>query len=327
VIEKNKQAVGPRLMLASVHIKANRPEQARTVLEELAAARPDDPRVPYTLGTLLESAGDRTGAEREYKRALEVGPGSLAPLRRLMALLEGSAERAAEAEPILRAQIVRAPRIAALRQMLGQRLEKTDLTAAEAAFKAAIEVDAGSDTAWIALADHYARTGRLARALEVLDHVLRKAPDNIDALSRAGAAHAKLGQAQVAIQRYERALALRPRDIGIQNNLALLLVEQPAARDRALALAEASHKAVPGSPLVLDTLGYVRLRRGELDIALPLLRKSAAELPDLPEAQHHLGVALLLKGDHGAGRKIIDGARKLDPTLATPEQALTAAKP
>jgi len=106
--------------------------------------------------------------------------------------------------------------------------------------------------------------------------------------------------------------------------LAILLAETPASRDRALELAEASHQAVPDSALVLDTLGYVRMRRGELDIALPLLRKSAAKLPDLPEAQHHLGAALLLKGDQAAGRKLIEGARKQDPSLASPEQVLAA---
>jgi tetratricopeptide (TPR) repeat protein len=327
VIEKSGQAVGPRLLLASVHMKAGQPEEAKKVLVALAEAHPSDPRIPYTMATLLESAGDKAGAEREHRRALEVAPGSAAPLRKLMAMLDDS-NRASEAEQLLRDQIQRAPRLAVLRQMLGQRLEKAggDQTTAEAAFKAAIEVDGGSDGSWIALSDHYARTARPARALEVLDHVLRRAPDAVDALARAGAAYVKLGQAPAAIQSYERALALRPRDIGIQNNLALLLVEQPAARDRALALAEASHKAVPSSPLVLDTLGYVHLRRGEIETALPLLKKSAAALPDLPEAQHHLGLGLLLKGDQAAGRKLIEAARKLDPSLPTADQALETAK-
>ena len=326
-IEKGGAAVGPRLLLASVHMKAGQPEEAKQVLLGLAKEHPTDPRVPYTMGTLLEAAGDKAGAEREHRRALEVAPGSTAPLRKLLAMLDESG-RGAEAEQLLREQIQRAPRLPVLRQMLGQRLEKAggDPSAAEAAFKAAIEIDGGSDASWIALSDHYARTARPARALEVLEHVLRRAPDTVDALARAAAAHAKLDQAPVAIQRYERALSLRPRDIGIQNNLAMLLVEQPGERDRALALAEASHKAVPDSPLVLDTLGYVRLRRGELDLALPLLKKSAEALPNVPEVQHHLGLALLLKGDASSGRKLIEAARKLDPSLAPAEQALAGAK-
>jgi tetratricopeptide (TPR) repeat protein len=327
IVEADKQAVAPQLMLASAYVKAGQTGEAQKLLLSLAVARPDDPRVPFTLGTVLEASGDKAGAEREHRRALEVAPGSLAPLRALLSLLDG-AQRSAEADQLLREQIGRAPRVGALRQTLGLRLEQRgDLKGAEAEYKAAIEADGGSDTAWIALADHYARTARPARALELLDHLLRRAPNTVDALARAASALRTLGQAPAAIERYEQALKLRPRDIGIQNNLALLLAEQPATRDRALTLAEAAHAALPDSPLVLDTLGYVRVRRGELDLALPLLRKSAAALPDLPEAQHHLGVALLLKGDRAGGAKLIERARQKDPALPTAEQALQGANP
>jgi tetratricopeptide (TPR) repeat protein len=327
IVEQDKQAVAPQLMLASAYVKAGQNENAQKLLLSLAVARPDDPRVPYTLGTVLEAAGDKAGAEREHQRALEVAPGSLAPVRALLALFDAS-QRSAQADQLLREQIARSPRIGALRQTLGLRLEQRgDLKAAEAEYKAAIEADGGSETAWIALADHYARTAQPARALELLDHLLRRAPDTVDALARAAAALRTLGQAPAAIERYEHALKLRPRDIGIQNNLALLLAEQPATRDRALTLAEAAHAALPDSPLVLDTLGYVRVRRGELELALPLLRKSAAALPDLPEAQHHLGVALLLNGDQAGGKKLIERARSQDSSLPTAEQALQAAKP
>jgi tetratricopeptide (TPR) repeat protein len=324
--DKDKQEVAAQLMLASAYVKANKPDEAQKLLLALGVARPDDPRIPYTLGTVLEAAGDKAGAEREHKRALEVAPGSLAPLRRLLALLDG-AQRTADADQLLRDQIAKAPRSGTLRQMLGLRFEeRKDLPAAEAEYKAAIDADGGADTAWIALADHYARTARPARALELLEHVLRRAPGTADALVRAAQAQHTLGQPTQAIARYEQALQLRPRDIGIQNNLALLLAEQPATRDRALELAEAAHKGNPGSLLILDTLGYVRLKRGELDQALELLRKSAAGLPQVAEVQHHLGIALLLKGDP-SGRKLIDAARKQDPALPTADQALSGVKP
>lgn len=326
VIEKDKEAVAPQLMLASALMKAGKPEEAQKGLSELASARPDDPRIPYTLATTLEATGDRAGAEREYKRALEIAPGSLAPLRHLMDLLDAQ-KRGSEAEQVLREQIARAPRIAALRQMLGLRLEQRgDVASAEEAFKAGMQVDGGSESSWIALADHYMRTKRPARALELLDHVLQGSPQSSDALVRSGSALRALGQKQEAIARYERALGLRPHDIGIQNNLALLLADQAATRDRALELAQAADKALPNTPQILDTLGYVLMRRGELDQAIPLLRRSAAALPELPEVQHHLGTALLLKGEQAAGRKLIEQARQRDPSLAGPDQALAAAR-
>ncbi len=324
--DKDNQAVAVRLMLASAYVKANQADEAQKLLQALGVARPDDPRVPYTLATVLEATGDKAGAEREHKRALELAPGSLAPLRRLIALLD-AAQRTADADQLLRDQIAKAPRSGTLRQMLGLRLEeRKDLAAAEAEFKAAIDADGGADSAWIALADHYARTARPARALELLDHVLRRAPNTADALVRAASAQRTLGQPAQAIERYEQALKLRPRDVGILNNLALLLAEQPATRDRALELAQAAHQGNADSLLILDTLGYVRLKRGELELALPLLHKSAAGLPDIAEVQHHLGVALLLKGD-ASGRKLIETARRKDPTLPSAEQAVTRAKP
>lgn len=327
IVEKDKQAVAAQLMLASAQIKAGRTDDAQKLLLSLGVARPDDPRIPFTLGSVLEAANDKAGAEREYKRALEVAPGSLAPLRKLVALLDGS-ERGAQADQLIRDQIARAPRIAALRQMFALRLEqRKDFAGAEAELKAAVDIDGGSEVAWIALADHYARTGRAARALELLDSTLRRAPDSVEALVRSAQALRALGQPAAAVERYERALKLRPRDVGVLNNLSLLLADQPATHDRALQLAEAAQAAAPDSALILDTVGYVRLKRGELDLALPILQKSAAGLPDLPEAQFHLGLALMLKGDQAAGRKLIDRARQKDPTLPTAEQALSGAKP
>jgi len=47
------------------------------------------------------------------------------------------------------------------------------------------------------------------------------------------------------------------------------------------------------------------VEKGDLDKALPLLRESAAALPNLPEVQYHYGAALARKGETNDARRIL----------------------
>ncbi len=327
VLARQPGLVAAQLLLASTEVKAGAPAEAEKQLRALAAAHPQDARIAQALAGVLDGLGDLEGARAEHLRALMLAPGSLAPLRALLAIYDARGEPQSGDE-LIREQCALAPRNGALQRVLGERLERRgDAAGAEAAFRAGLEADERGDAAWIAFADFYARNRKPVRALELLEHVLRGSPDDADALVRAGAALRRLDQPADAAARYERALRLRPRDVAIQNTLAVLLSEDPAQRGRALALAEAARQTAPSSPHVQATLGYVRMRRGELQLALPLLRDSAKALPEDAAVQHHFAVAQLLSGDAEAGRKTLALARKLDPSLPSEDAALRALKP
>jgi len=108
-----------------------------------------------------------------------------------------------------------------------------------------------------------------------------------------------------AISLYERAVSAAPDNVMALNNLAGLY--QVRKDPRALATAERALAVAPGNAAVMDTVGWVLVEQGDLDKALPLLREAAKALPDLPEVQYHLGVALARQGDAAEARRILQG--------------------
>lgn len=306
-------STGAALLLATAYLDKGATAEAERVLRAYVQAHGDDPRGRHLLGTALEASGQREAARTQYQQALALAPDSAGPLLRLVALSDAAGDGAG-AEALIRAQIARAPHSGALHRLLGQRLERRgEMEAAEAAFKASVEADDQPDAAFIALGEFYGRTDRPGRALELFEYVLRRAPNHPDALIRAAQMDKRLGNAARAVERYQKALAQRPRDVATQNNLALLLAEDAEQLDRALSLAKSAQAAAPDSPHVRDTLGWVHFRRGELEAARPLLERSAGELPHSAEAQHHLGMTLIADGQIGPGRKALERSLALDP--------------
>ena len=76
-------------------------DQAITELETARQLLPDDPRILNTLGGLLTRKGDAGGAEKHFRRALEIEP-SLDPARKSLAIVYFLGGRYGEATPHLK---------------------------------------------------------------------------------------------------------------------------------------------------------------------------------------------------------------------------------
>jgi Flp pilus assembly protein TadD len=108
-----------------------------------------------------------------------------------------------------------------------------------------------------------------------------------------------------------RYLALNPDHVQGLNALGYILANRT---DR---LAEADTyltKAItkdPNNPVILDSLGWLRLKQGKLKEALALLERAYADLPD-PEVAAHYAEALWLTGDKSKAIEVLDAASLLD---------------
>jgi len=104
---------------------------------------------------------------------------------------------------------------------------------------------------------------------------------------------------------YQRALAEAPNDSLVLNNLASLYARHRDPRARELALQ--AFRLDPG-PGTADTLGWVLLGNGENTLALRFLEQAAAGLPNQPEVQYHLAVALQEAGSLARARSLFQQA-------------------
>jgi tetratricopeptide (TPR) repeat protein len=124
-----------------------------------------------------------------------------------------------------------------------------------------------------------------------------------------------------AIELYRQILAQQPKDIGILNNLATLLAEQPEPerRKEALNYIEQAIKLVGPQPLLLDTEAMALFQDGKADQAVALLQQAVqSPVPD-PRWCFHLAVAYGQLGQLDQARAALQQARAgdLDHQLLT----------
>jgi tetratricopeptide (TPR) repeat protein len=75
-------------------------------------------------------------------------------------------------------------------------------------------------------------------------------------------------------------------------------------------LIEQALKLAPDDSFIVDSMGWVLYRMGNLPEALSWLRKAFAERPD-PEIAAHLGEVLWVTGDRGEAEKVwLEGSEK-----------------
>lgn len=109
-----------------------------------------------------------------------------------------------------------------------------------------------------------------------------------------GAALYQLGRTEQARKTYEQILASRPDDFATANNLAFLLVEETQDMERALQLAQHAADLAPNNAQILDTLGWVQFKNGQVNAAQASLEQSL-QITELAPTRLHMAYVLASK--------------------------------
>jgi tetratricopeptide (TPR) repeat protein len=174
---------------------------------------------------------------------------------------------------------------------------------AEKQFEIAIENDPASERPYLAFARHQLGRGDTEQSARTFERGLKATGGSANILIELGVAYERLGEPERAIRILEQALNEEPEAKAAANNLAVLLAtyrQDSASLDRAKLLAESLGDT--RNPSFADTLGWVYLRRGDVDAAIPLLERALSAFPDSPEVHYHLGAAFEAKGEIESSR-------------------------
>lgn len=134
----------------------------------------------------------------------------------------------------------------------------------------------------------YIRKEDFLTALGYLERVLEKEPENSQALGQAAYCHYCMGDLKKAAELYRKLCQVEPEDYNAHNGLAYVLAELEEDLDTALEEAQKAWKLAPERASVLDTLGWVHFKRGEIEEAYNYLRKAFEKNPDEPVIREHL---------------------------------------
>jgi Flp pilus assembly protein TadD len=87
------------------------------------------------------------------------------------------------------------------------------------------------------------------------------------------------------------------------NALGYSLAERNERLPEAYTLIDKALQMAPGDPFIMDSMGWVQFRMGNLDEAESILRRAYAVRND-PEIAVHLGEVLFAKGDVAGAQKM-----------------------
>ncbi len=155
-------------------------------------------------------------------------------------------------------------------------------------------------------------SGQSDHALELLNAALIDIPDHPDLLYARGLVTAILDRVVEHEQDMRRLIEIDPENAHAYNALGYTLADKTDRLTEALELIEKALALLPGDPFILDSLGWVHYRRGDLDLALEYLQLAMDQRPDA-EIAAHLGEVLWQLGDREQAIAAWQDARENDP--------------
>lgn len=319
--------VAAREALIKGYLAAGNLEGARDSAEELKKRQPQSAAGFYYAGLVAVQQRHFEESQNEFESALRVQhhrPDVLSSLARVE-VLRGHPDAAAAR---VQKELEEDPKNVQLLNLLGEIFfDEKDFDRARDAFSRAIAQDPRQWQAHRNLARTKLAADDSQGALSEYQAALKLVPADPQLVAEAAQVYEKQGRIDDAIVSYEG--LYKGADPKVQrfaaNNLAMLLVtykKDEASLDRARDLT--SNFTTSDDSTLLDTLGWVRFKRGEYQEALPTLERAVERAPGSKVIRFHLAMAQLRLGLRDRARANLEAALNGSGSFQGVDEARTA---
>ncbi|OUS12965.1 hypothetical protein A9Q89_04485 [Gammaproteobacteria bacterium 53_120_T64] len=178
-----------------------------------------------------------------------------------------------------------------------------DFAGAEEALSQAVELQPSMDVSLLLARALWAQA-KYQPSLQVLQQSLTQRPGELPVLLQLAEGQMARGLALEAVDTYQVILYQAPDNVLTLNNIAWLTRESNL--EQAIIYAERAHQLAPEASGVADTLAMLLLQQNSAsDRAFSLLQKAAKQAPYNAEIQLHFGEILLARVNHKEARKVL----------------------
>jgi tetratricopeptide (TPR) repeat protein len=288
------------MMQGEIMLVSGKTDEAVRIFTELVRRDSKSVQNQLLLATALTKARRTQDAGQAYQRALELAPATHAAHIGLISLsLANNDEGAAIAAA--RNYAENQPGPLSVQTLAGTYVTLKKLKEAEDVLLQAQEKYPNSATL-ISLTRLLRGTNQAKRADDMLAAWIDKTPEDINARLAYGSGQLHSDPATAEIQ-FRAVLQTQPYNLTALNNLSWLL--QSKNPEEAVLYAERAVKIAPGSPAVLDTLGWAKWLTNDKGAALKLLERAHAGDSSNPDIAYHLVVALDGNGRREEAKKLL----------------------
>lgn len=133
----------------------------------------------------------------------------------------------------------------------------------------------------------FVKEDKFDKALQSINKALIEFPDNPDILFSKGSIYDTMGKKKEAFAIMETLLTLSPDDPRVMNYIGYTLAEEDRDLDRALALVQAAHEAMPEAEYITDSLAWVHYKLKNYDVAWEYINQCLSLADEDPVIWEH----------------------------------------
>jgi len=321
-VEKNPNAREARLNYARVLVLDKRLPEARKQFEAVASANPQNPDVIYAVGLLAFQLKDYKAAEGYMKRVLGLNYRDPDAVRYLLGQIAEEQKQWPQA-------IQYYDSIKGSDHELPARMRTANAMAKQGKVEEALiylrrvadERPEDEPQLIVAEAQILRDANRSQDAFKLLSEALDKQPDQPDILYDLALTAEKLERFDLLETHLRKLIQVKPDHAHAYNALGYSFAERNIRLAEARKLIEKALEISPEDYFIIDSLGWVLYREGDLKGAARELRRAYGGRPDA-EIGAHLGEVLWLLGEREEARRVWEESLKSGPDNETLQKTI-----
>jgi tetratricopeptide (TPR) repeat protein len=321
-VESYPSAREARLSYARVLVMEKRLPEARKQLEAVANASPKNPDVVYAVGLLAYQLKDYSAAEEYMKRVLGLGYRDPEGVRYVLGQI-------AEEQKLWPRAIEWYESIATGDHVMPARMRTANAIAKQGkldearAFLKRVAAENPEDAVQLTVAEAQLLRDaqRHAEAFALLSEALGKQPEQPDLLYDLALTAEKLERFDLLETHLRKLIEVKPDHAHAYNALGYSFADRNTRLPEARKLIEKALELAPEDYFIVDSMGWVLYREGDLKGAARELRRAYSGRPDA-EIGAHLGEVLWMLGEKDEARRIWDEALKAGPENETLQKTI-----
>jgi tetratricopeptide (TPR) repeat protein len=315
-LDKSPDDRAVRLALGRLYLSDNKLKEASDTLKAALQNDPQNPQVLYSLAQVSYQAKEPAQAEGYLKRFIAL-PDTVqrenAPAYLFLSQIAEEGQRNAEAiswlEKIESGEIY----ISAVAKRAQLIARDGNVEKARALIRDTTPRNQRERYALVSAEAQVLREAKLNQeSFDLLDKSVAQEPNAPDLLYDHAMAAERIDQIGVMEKSLRKLIELRPESAHAYNALGYTLADRNQRLPEALELIKKAVALSPEDPQIVDSLGWVYYRLGDLPNALKYLREAYASKPDV-EVAAHLGEVLWTSGARDEALKVWREASGREP--------------